>query len=137
MLTTLTNRKREAANLAGLQGTETILLVDDDPGLRDSIGELLCLLGYRVLQAADGSQALKTFLAKPREIAAVVSDAVMPGMSGYQLHERLHALQTPPRFLLISATEQATEARRRGIPFLAKPFRTYELAKTLRELLAS
>ncbi len=125
-------------NLPG--GTETILLVEDDSALREMAASLLRRLGYTVLAAADGIEALS--LKQQRDngpIDLLCTDIVMPRMSGKELAERVLALSPHTRILFTSAyTENAIfhqEVLNKEVAILQKPFLPSVLAHKLREVL--
>jgi CheY-like chemotaxis protein len=121
-------------------GTETILLVEDDPALREMAGTLLRRLGYTVFAAANGIEALS--LKQQRDIGHIdllFTDVVMPHMSGKELADRVRALFPHTRILFTSAyTENAIVHQgvlNKGVALLQKPFTPSALAHKLREVL--
>jgi len=85
--------------------SETILVVDDEPGALDFCCTVLTAHGYRTLRTASGREALQLQASEaPIDLALV--DVVMPGMSGIDLVKRLEAHDTPPRIALISGYSQ-------------------------------
>jgi two-component system, cell cycle sensor histidine kinase and response regulator CckA len=127
--------------LPGLpRGTETVLLVEDDPALREMAATLLRRLGYLVLTAANGVEALG--LKQQRNIGHIdllFTDLVMPHMSGKELSERVRASYPHTKILFTSAyTENAIIHHGvfdRGSEHLQKPFTPSALAHKLREVL--
>lgn len=122
------------------QGAETILLVEDDPALREMAGALLQRLGYTVLAAANGIEALGLQEAHlPGQIDLLFTDFVMPQMNGRELAERVHATSPHTRTLFTSAfTANAIShqgALNQGAALLQKPFTPAALAQKLREVL--
>ena len=122
------------------RGTETILLVEDDPALREMAATLLRRLGYTILAAANGIEALS--LKRQRDIGHIdllFTDVVMPHMSGKELSERVRALYPRTRILFTSAyTENAIIHQgvlNKGVALLQKPFTPSALAHKLREVL--
>src|SRR5664280_508986 len=122
------------------RGTETILLVEDDPALREMAATLLRRLGYTVLAAANGIEALS--LKQQRDtghIDLLFTDVVMPHMSGKELADRVQALYPHTRILFTSAyTENAIVHQgvlNKGVTLLQKPFTPSALAHTVREVL--
>ena len=122
------------------RGTETILLVEDDPALREMAATLLRRLGYTVLAAANGIEALS--LKQQRNIGHIdllFTDVVMPHMSGKELADRVRALYPHTRILFTSAyTENAIVHHgvlHKGVALLQKPFTPSALAHKLREVL--
>jgi two-component system cell cycle sensor histidine kinase/response regulator CckA len=121
-------------------GTETILLVEDDPALREMAATLLRRLGYTVLAAANGIEALG--LKQQRGIGHVdllFTDVVMPHMNGKELADRVRALNPRTKILFTSAyTENAIVHQGvldKGVALLQKPFTPSALANKLREVL--
>jgi PAS domain S-box-containing protein len=122
------------------RGTETILLVEDDPALREMASTLLTRLGYTVLAAADGVEALSL---KHRQGAGhvdlVFTDVVMPHMSGKELSDRFRILYPQTKILFTSAyTENAIVHQgvlNPGVTLLQKPFTPSALACKVREVL--
>jgi len=122
------------------RGTETILLVEDDPALREMAATLLRRLGYTVLAAANGLEALS--LKQQRgtgHVDLLFTDVVMPHMSGRELADRVRALYPQTRILFTSAyTENAIVHQGvldKGVALLQKPFTPGALARKLREVL--
>ena len=121
-------------------GTETILLVEDDPALREMAGVLLQRLGYTVLSAASGIEALSLLNAhQPGHIDLLFTDFVMPQMNGKELAERVHAISPHTRTLFTTAhTANATlhqSVLNQDVKMLQKPFTPAALAQKLREVL--
>lgn len=122
------------------RGTETILLVEDDPALREMSSTLLRRLGYTVWVAANGVEALT--LKQQRNVGHIdllFTDVVMPQMSGKELADRMEALYPHMRILFTSAyTENAILHQgmlNKGVALLQKPFTPSALANKLREVL--
>lgn len=120
-------------------GTELILLVEDDTSVRDLIAELLTTAGHEVLVAVDGSDALKKVRASARPPALLLTDVVMPGMSGKEVASALTAQNPSLRVLFMSGYAEDMIAHRgvleSGINFLGKPFTTAELLDQVRRAL--
>jgi len=122
------------------RGTETILLVEDDPALREMAATLLRRLGYTVMVAADGIEALNLKQKSGSgHIDMLFTDVVMPHMSGKELSDRVRVLYPQTRILFTSAyTESAIEHQSmlsKGAALLQKPFTPSALAHKLREVL--
>jgi two-component system cell cycle sensor histidine kinase/response regulator CckA len=140
-------RAAGAASASGLgersalspRGTETILMVEDEPGVRRLSRTILEAQGYTVLEAASGDEALIVARSHVEEIHLVATDVVMPGMSGPALWDRLHAVHPQARVLFISGyTDDAIASHgvlESGIAFLQKPFTPFALAQKVREVL--
>jgi CheY-like chemotaxis protein len=115
-------------------------LVEDDPALCEMAAELLRRLGYVVLAAANGMNALRLIEQRGKEsIDLLFTDVVMPQLNGKELSERVQALHPETRILFTSAyTENAIfhqEALRPGVAILQKPFTPSALAHKIREVL--
>jgi signal transduction histidine kinase/CheY-like chemotaxis protein len=126
--------------LPGLpRGSETILLAEDDDSVRVVVGEVLRDLGYRVLEAREGRAALTLAETHPGPIDLLLSDVVMPGMSGTELHRRLAARRPGLRALMISGYSDDSVSRHGAaaadVEFIQKPFSPWALATRLRGLL--
>jgi two-component system, cell cycle sensor histidine kinase and response regulator CckA len=120
-------------------GTETILLVEDEAGVRKLSLTVLEKKGYVVLEAASGDMALQVARSQIGPIHLVLTDVVMPGMSGRELWDRLRVLRPDARVLFMSGYTDDAIARHGvlelGIAFLQKPFTPFGLAQKVRELL--
>jgi PAS domain S-box-containing protein len=120
------------------RGSETILLAEDEPRVRESTARLLRSLGYRVLVAADASAALAVARPDRQSIDLLVTDLMMPGMRGNDLARLLRAETPRLRVLFVSAYADAAaieSARETGTAFLAKPFTVADLAAGVRKML--
>ena len=119
-------------------GSEVILVVEDEEAIRRTAQRGLERLGYTVLVAADGVEAL-ALLRGGQHVDLVISDSVMPRMGGLDLHERLLREGIKTRFLLASGywpEEQGAGAvPPPDVPFLPKPWTLNELARKVREVL--
>jgi two-component system cell cycle sensor histidine kinase/response regulator CckA len=124
---------------APVSGTETILLVDDEKMILDVGRELLEHLGYRVLTARSGEEALHHYEAEGQRIDLVLLDMIMPGMSGSDTFEKLLGIDPGVRVLLSSGysiNRKARDMLDRGCRgFIQKPFDIGGLSKKLREVL--
>jgi PAS domain S-box-containing protein len=117
------------------RGTEHLLVVDDEPQIRDLAQRLLTRLGYRVDVARDGHAAL-ALVAERGDIDLVVTDMVMPGMGGSELLASLADRGTAPKVIVMSGySEDLAVSGREGMPFLPKPFTVAELAEKVRRTL--
>ncbi len=119
---------------------EIILVVEDEPRVRHMSVDALRDLGYTVIQAADGNQALEQIVIQPR-IDLLFTDIVMPGMTGRQLADR--AIAERPGLKVLYTTGYTRNAIVHngivdyGVSFLAKPFSIEGLARKVREVLDS
>ena len=130
----------QAGSLDLPRGTETILLVEDDPPLRGMAGTLLKRLGYTVLTAANGVEALT--LARQQStghIDLLLTDVAMPHMSGKELSDRVRSLFPQTKILFTSAYAENAIVHQGvlnpGVELLQKPFTPSALAHTLRKIL--
>lgn len=120
-------------------GSETLLLVEDDAMVRDHVSQMLSSLGYKVISAPDGPQAL-AIIRSAQAIDLILTDIIMPGgMTGKELAEaaRLERPQLPVLFMsgyTENAIQEGSQPDPR-VPLLRKPFRQRELAETLRRVL--
>jgi DNA-binding NtrC family response regulator len=119
---------------------ETVLLVDDEPGVRTVIAMMLHRAGYRVIEAGSGEEALARFEEHVGEIGIVISDVVMPGMHGPDVVQRLINLRPDLGVLFISGYAwsllPAALMQHECVAFLAKPFTVAELVLEVRQLAA-
>lgn len=124
-----------------MRGTETILLVEDDPQLRELSSLVLARCGYNVLTASTPEEGLATCEANHNDIRLLVTDVVMPRMNGRQLAERITRICPTIRVLYISGyTDNAIVhygVLDPGLWFLPKPFTLSSLVAKVREVLDS
>ncbi len=122
-------------------GTETILLVEDNAGLRKLAARCLAPAGYTVLQAATGEEALRLVARREAPVHLLLSDVVMPGMSGRHLAEQLAQTRPGTKVLYMSGYTDDTIVRHgvlnAQVPFLNKPFTAAALLRKVREVLDS
>ena len=121
------------------QGTETVLVVEDEAGVRALAVHVLAGCGYTVLDAADGEEALRLARQQPGRIELLVTDVVMPRLGGRELAAQLLARDPRLRILYLSGYADDAEVRlgveQGEVGFLAKPFFPSELAHKVRQLL--
>jgi PAS domain S-box-containing protein len=122
------------AHPVSLEGNETILLVEDEPMVRRIARRTLEELGYRVLEAEDGERARKRL--EDTAVDLVVTDMVMPGISGPELVEELRHSHPEIRVLFISGYEGGPDSAPPSAPLLEKPFTPEQLAQKVREVLS-
>jgi CheY-like chemotaxis protein len=117
-------------------GTETILLAEDEPSLRLLMARVLRTQGYTVLEAADGNEALALAQANGAKIQLLITDVIMPGLSGKMLAEWLGQVNPAIRVLFISGYINNNAVRdamsKPGTFFLQKPFNPLDLTKKVR-----
>ena len=119
------------------RGTETILVVDDEPSILHVISGTLTPLGYTVLEAADGQSALDKY--SDRSVDLLLSDVIMPGMYGVELSRRFLAIQAKTKVIFMSGytanTLNEKGAMENCSAFLPKPITPSQLAFAIREVL--
>ena len=124
---------------ANTSGAETILLVEDEARVRELVREILEMSGYRVLEARHGAEALEISQHHDGPIHLMVTDVVMPQMSGRELAQRLAPLRPEMRVLYMSGYTDDAIVRHgvleAGTAFLSKPFTPDALAAKVREVL--
>src|SRR5262245_62316930 len=117
---------------------ETILLVENEYALRELMRRFLEGSGYAVLNARDGDEALSVATAHPTPIDLLLTDVVMPGMSGFALASRVSELRAETKVLYISGYADDYEVIKEGLadsgrPFMLKPFSQAEWLKRVDE----
>ena len=121
------------------RGTETILLVEDEGGVRALTRHVLQAAGYTVLEAADGAEAVRLAAAHRGRVHLLVTDVVMPGVGGRELAGRLAAGQPGLKVLYLSGYTDDAVVRHgvleEHVHFLQKPFTPAALAHKVREVL--
>ena len=126
-------------SLNGCGGTETILLVEDSDAVRVLAENILRRLGYTVLTASDGQEALALSAAHPGHIDLVLTDVVMPRMSGRELAEAITGQRPGVRILYMSGYTDDVIIRKGlhdpSASFMEKPFTTASLAERVRQRL--
>jgi len=117
---------------------ELILLVEDEESVREPLRDALELLGYRVVAATNGVEALTLFTDNVQEVRVIVTDAVMPLMGGIELTRLIRERNPSIATVIMSGTANAiAEAASSGTPVLQKPFALKLLARAIRDALAS
>jgi two-component system, cell cycle sensor histidine kinase and response regulator CckA len=118
---------------------ETILLAEDEPGVRSFARRTLEEYGYRVLEAAGGAEALTIAASHAGPIALLVTDVVMPGLQGHHLAAQLTATRPELRVLYVSGFTENSVIHHgvpdHGVAFLAKPFSADALGEAVRAVL--
>ncbi len=121
------------------RGTETILLVEDEPAVRRSTAEFLNLQGYQVIEAKDGVDAIATAQKYGSTIHLLVTDVVMPNMSGGELAKELGKLRPDVKFLFVSGYAGRTVLDHKVVDletnFLQKPYTLKQLSHKIRAAL--
>jgi len=131
--------EKEQTLVNDLSGSETVLIVEDDDGLRKFAQEVLLRHGYRVLDAENGEDALSISQAHEGPIHLMITDVVMPRMGGRETAERLQPLYPQMKVIYMSGyTDNAIVHHgvlAPGLNFLEKPFTPESLARKVREML--
>jgi CheY-like chemotaxis protein len=123
----------QPTQVSELRGGETVLVVDDEEMLLNLCQTVLSSFGYRVVLASNGVQALDLVARMPAEIDLVITDLVMPGMSGRELMDRLR-LQAPG-IPLVCMSGYSIGDSAGGATYLRKPFTAQDLLRKVRESL--
>jgi CheY-like chemotaxis protein len=123
--------------MADVAHTPKVLLVDDDPFVRDTAGELLRALGYEVVSAANGDEALD-LLSWDRSIDVLFTDVRMPGMDGFTLADFATVLRPELAVLFATAFADTLAGARTmpGVTILQKPYRLAQLGPAIGSALA-
>jgi PAS domain S-box-containing protein len=120
-------------------GSETILVVEDEAEVRKVMVSVLASLGYRVLEAVDGLDALAILSQEAQKVHLVLTDIVMPRMGGKELHEAVLRVAPSTRFLFSSGYSENVVhegfIKKEGVDFIAKPYGIDALARKVREVL--
>jgi two-component system cell cycle sensor histidine kinase/response regulator CckA len=123
------------------RGSETILVVEDDNTVREMIVDILTQCGYTVYVAKSGKETLSVWDKKSSEVDLLVTDVVMPGMSGNELARRLSQSKLNLKVLFMSgyslSVVSQSEQNEREIFFIQKPFNAMDLTLKIREVLDS
>ncbi len=122
-----------------VRGQGTVLLIDDEDMVLEIGRALLETMGYQVLTAKDGEEAIKLYENQGGGIDLVLLDVVMPGLGGGEVFDRLKSMNPDMKCLLLSGYSidgEATEIIQRGCDgFIQKPFKLRDLSKSIREIL--
>jgi CheY-like chemotaxis protein len=122
-----------------LKGKETVLLIDDEGMIIDVGEQMLKTIGYKVILAGSGKEAIELFKENQDKIDMVILDMIMPGVSGGETYDRIKEINPRVKVLLSSGYSidgQAEEILERGCnSFIQKPYNIKELSYKLREIL--
>jgi PAS domain S-box-containing protein len=118
---------------------ETLLLIEDEPLVRELAHEILTGQGYRVLEANSGAEAIRICESHPEPIQLVVTDVIMPGINGREVYERMAQLRPGLKVLYMSGYTQSAIVHRGvlepGTAFVQKPFTIPAFLERVREVL--
>jgi len=139
---TVPNAQRSGAPTELPHGSATILVVEDEAGVREIAVAILRSLGYRVFEAPDGDEGLLVFGAHAAEIDMLLTDVVLPGkVRGRELAERITAIRPGVKVMFMSGyTENSIVHHGRlddGVQLLGKPFKREQLARKVAEVLGT
>ena len=131
--------ERSPSNQRLLRGSETVLLVEDERSVRDLAETLLRRLGYNVIVAANGEQALQLARGIQAPIHLLLTDVIMPGLNGRELAERLSEIHPEARILFTSGYTENVMIHHgvlsESLSFIGKPYSLQALAQKLRQVL--
>jgi CheY-like chemotaxis protein len=120
-----------------LRGVETVLFVDDEDEVVKVSKSLLEVMGYRVLTARNGQEAISIYREYQKVIDIVLLDMIMPGMNGGGVYEKLKEINPDVRIILLSGYSKDREATanlaRQCDGFIQKPFKINELSRSIRK----
>ncbi len=121
------------------RGTETILVVDDEPTVKELAGDILRRYGYTVLAAGGGEEAVALYQDRHDEIAVVLLDMVMPGMDGREVFRRVREINPRVKVIVSSGYSHDRDAddllKQGAAGFVQKPYRMADLVKTVGNVL--
>ena len=122
------------------EGPQTILLVDDEQVLVDTVSDMLKHLGYLVLTAGDGDEAVRIYEEHKANVDLIILDMIMPHKGGPEAYEDLKRIQPDVKVLLTSGFEQqkavAEDMCQEGAAgFVEKPYRLSDLSKLIRRVI--
>jgi DNA-binding response OmpR family regulator len=130
-------KKKEIVGLR--RGSETILVVDDEPMVKQLARDVLKRYGYTVLTAGGGEEAIDVFRQRSTEIDAVILDMVMPTMEGKEVFRRLQEIKPGVKVIVSSGYSHDRDAdgllEQGARSFVQKPFRIAELVKVVGEVI--
>lgn len=118
-------------------GKAWIVVVDDEPHVRDSVTRLLELEGYSVVQAADAAEAIRIFERSGQSVGLLVTDLSLPDLNGWELCRRVRGLHPRMRILVLSGSFDPAQvpAEMDDVGYLQKPFDAELLARRVSSLL--
>ena len=129
----------DATDIVTREGTETILVVDDEPDIRNLISQMLRRFGYTVIHASNGEEALRCHAERKESIALTILDLGMPGMGGFRCLQELLHVDAQARILIASgysADVMVKKALKSGaVGFIGKPYQLTELMNRIRDIL--
>ncbi len=134
-------KKQESPTARTSSGNETILLVDDEKVITDVTGAMLSTLGYEVIVASDGEEAVSIYQNRGKHIDLVIMDVVMPGMGGGEAIDLIREINPSVKVILCSGYSMSGAVKAimdKGVhTFLKKPFKMDDFSHKIREVLES
>jgi two-component system, cell cycle sensor histidine kinase and response regulator CckA len=131
-----TTGEQKSAPTRSTRGSETILVVEDEDGIRNLICEFLRLGGYTVLAARHGREALAVAAAHEGRIDLMITDLVMPLMGGWELAQTMGTLRPETRVLYMSGySDRSNTPLAEGLEFMDKPFAPEAMMQKVRQML--
>ena len=134
-------RAEVAEDCRNIRGKETILVVEDEEVVRNLTVLMLQTLGYQTIQAAHGGEALEICRTFTEPIHLILTDMIMPNMSGKQFIEELHKIRRNFKVLFVSgySSDDTVDGQIIGVdtPLIQKPFTRATLGRKVRELMDS
>ncbi len=132
----------ETDNLEIENGSGNILVVEDEPMLRQLVEDLLMSKGYNVIKAVDGDEGLELFIEKKNEISLVFSDYGLPQMNGIDMMKKIKEIKSGQKFLLASGfldPDANIELVKEGfnVEFMQKPYDLKKLLKTIHRIITT
>jgi PAS domain S-box-containing protein len=130
--------REPAADLEPEQGTETILVAEDDPSVRNLVDMVLTKYGYRVILAENGQEVVERFTAHSSDIGLILMDIIMPRKNGIEAFAEIKKLQPEAKVLFTSGyTSDFIESRgmEEGVELIMKPVQPVQLLRKVREVL--
>jgi two-component system, cell cycle sensor histidine kinase and response regulator CckA len=129
--------KLPVKNNSRISGSETILIAEDEDVLRDLLSNFLRSLGYMVVTARDGQEALNAYEIEPNRYQLIISDMMMPNKNGIELFREVRAIQPQVKFMLVTGYSLADIEE--GIlvqmtAILRKPYTPMQLVKVVRDI---
>jgi CheY-like chemotaxis protein len=134
------NSVDETESLPAIRGAETILIVDDEDKIRRLSGEVMESLGFSVLLAGSGEQAIEIYRSRSEEIDLVVLDLGMPGMGGFMCLKELISFDPEVKVIIASGYTQVNEIVKNSIRegaagFISKPYKFADISRKVRTIL--
>lgn len=125
------------SNNTGNLETETILLAEDEPYLRQFLHEILTVHGFAVIMAEDGQDAVDKYIENMNSIDLVIMDIMMPRKDGITANKEITELNTNAKILMMSGYSSVSLGNIKNINFIQKPMLPAMLIKQIRDLLGS